>query len=316
MKTSFKNYDPDLAWNGPKRQYDLIKELVVAILVVGVLSIGLATLFSSPDDRAITLKSWASHNPADFVRTTTGELSGTTTSASYGPPYNTNGDGQKIGFVDPSKWLGVHIPINSAIDFVIKPLLQSNINDSLSLVSQWNSANASQQNKWATGYSDALNKDPKVISVTDPSGKYGPVPGMVNDMYIMAKSGALDGALTSSDSPLPTNFTKPLLFLADGSSYFSNIASKNHLQGGQMGVMNETGSWPGQSWLWLFSFWYQVAPFNTSPAGDLWVAGIMALMTLGLLLVPFIPIVRRVPYWIPLHKLIWRNWYRNSASRE
>ena len=96
---NYKNYDAKAAWSGPKRSYDLIKELVIAITVVAVLSIGLSALFSSPDERAITLKMWVSHEPNDFALTTVGELAGSTTSAGYGPPYNLNGNAQKIGFI-------------------------------------------------------------------------------------------------------------------------------------------------------------------------------------------------------------------------
>ena len=34
-------------------------------------------------------------------------------------------------------------------------------------------------------------------------------------------------------------------------------------------MMNETGNYPGQTWLWLYSMWYQVPPFNTAPNADL-----------------------------------------------
>jgi len=37
----------------------------------------------------------------------------------------------------------------------------------------------------------------------------------------------------------------------------------------------------------------------------------MTILSLGLLLVPFIPGVRDIPRWIPVHKLIWRQHYRN-----
>ena len=46
-------------WRGPKRRYDLVKELTVALVVVAVLTVGLAALFSSPDEKALTLKGWA-----------------------------------------------------------------------------------------------------------------------------------------------------------------------------------------------------------------------------------------------------------------
>ena len=33
-------------------------------------------------------------------------------------------------------------------------------------------------------------------------------------------------------------------------------------------MMNETGSYPGQVWLWLYTLWYQVEPFKTSDNAD------------------------------------------------
>jgi hypothetical protein len=38
----------------------------------------------------------------------------------------------------------------------------------------------------------------------------------------------------------------------------------------------------------------------------------MMVLTLALALVPFIPGVRSIPRWIPLHRLIWRDYYRRS----
>ena len=41
-------------------------------------------------------------------------------------------------------------------------------------------------------------------------------------------------------------------------AYFADQATAMHLSGEQWGVMNETGSYPGQPWLWLYTLWYQV----------------------------------------------------------
>ena len=71
-----------------------------------------------------------------------------------------------------------------------------------------------------------------------------------------------------------TNYTQPLLFLSGG-GYFESRAEEQHLLGDQWGMMNETGSYPGQVWLWLYTFWYQVEPFKSSPNAD---ALIFALM--------------------------------------
>ena len=39
------------------------------------------------------------------------------------------------------------------------------------------------------------------------------------------------------------------------------------------------------------------------------------LATILLLLVPFIPGLRDIPRLIPVHRLIWRSWYRSEPGR-
>jgi hypothetical protein len=75
-------------------------------------------------------------------------------------------------------------------------------------------------------------------------------------------------------------------------------------------MMNETGNYPGQAWLWLYTFWYQVKPFSTSGNADALVWGLMALLTAIFVFVPFIPGLRSVPRWVPVYRLIWRRYYR------
>ena len=48
---------------------------------------------------------------------------------------------------------------------------------------------------------------------------------------------------------------------------------------------------------------------------DLAVVGVMLLLTALLLLVPFIPGLRDIPRWIPIHKLIWRRHYAEMRRR-
>jgi hypothetical protein len=106
----------------PTRRYDLVKEFVIAVVVIGALTVVLAAVFSSPDRKAITLADWANAAPNDVVATATGELAGTTTSAGYGAPYNRVSDGQKLGPLPLQRWGSVRIPIDSANDLVIEPL--------------------------------------------------------------------------------------------------------------------------------------------------------------------------------------------------
>ncbi len=130
----------------------------------------------------------------------------------------------------------------------------------------------------------------------------------------MAQSGALDGVLISSKQFYTTDYTKVLLFLADG-SYLGNIAQNRHLLGEQWGMMNETGSYPGQAWLWLYTMWYQISPMSTSGNGDVEVIAIMTALSLVLLAVPLIPGVRDIPGWLPLHRVIWRRYYAEQRDR-
>jgi hypothetical protein len=108
------------------------------------------------------------------------------------------------------------------------------------------------------------------------------------------------------------NYTKPLLFMADG-KLLEQRAEAGHLLGKQWGMMNETGSYPGQSWLWLYTLWYQIKPFSTSGNADILVVMVMAVLSLAFILVPFLPIIRSIPRWVPLHRLIWREHYRRHA---
>ena len=87
-----------------------------------------------------------------------------------------------------------------------------------------------------------------------------------------------------------------------------------NLTGDQWGVMNETGSYPGQPWLWLYQLWYHVPGWRNSLNVDLIAIYMTGVATLLLLLVPFIPGLRDIPRWIPVHRLIWRDWNQQSAA--
>ena len=51
-----------------------------------------------------------------------------------------------------------------------------------------------------------------------------------------------------------------------------------------------------------------------SADGDLLVVMVMGLLTLLLLLVPFIPGLRDIPRWIPIYRLIWRRYYAETKA--
>lgn len=306
--------------------YDLIKELAIAMIGVLVLVLVLAVALSSPDIPSVTIQSWAKADPVDFVTTATSELAGTSGVATYGPPYNTqNGAVQTLWFLDPQEWAGVHVPTNAANDFVLSPLQQTTLGDSelTDALTTYNGAGSDQQTTWLTNYNNALAK--ATVSgdgmVVVPSGDYGPVTVMMSRMLTLARSGGLDALLLSSDHFYQTDFSKALLFLGD-SGYLGNLASDQNLDGSQWGMMNETGRYPGQAWLWLYTMWYQIPPFNSDTGflgvsdanADLAVVGVMLVLSVLLILVPFIPGLRDIPRWIPIHKLIWRRHYASMRK--
>ncbi len=286
-------------------------------VVVVILVVALAVVFSSPDDKPTTVKSWSTANPVDFAQTAITELDGTSGTATYGPPYNaTPASSQSLFGISPESFLGVHHPIDTANDYVLAPLRTLPSRPEVqAAVTEYTSAPADQQATWTAAYEKAVAKAGTGAggALTVPPGDYGPVGTIISSLTSMARSGALDGALLTSRQFYGTDYTKPLLFIADG-TYFANLAEDQHLSGDQWGMMNETGNFPGQAWLWLYTLWYQVPPMNASSSGDLQVWAIMMILTLGLVLLPFIPGLRSIPRWSRVYRLIWRQHYRQLAA--
>ncbi|MBT1001173.1 hypothetical protein KIH31_01040 [Paenarthrobacter sp. DKR-5] len=296
------------AWTGTVREYDLFKELVVGLVVVGLLVLGISAAFGSPDEASVTLKTWAAEAPADFVATATAELGGTSDTAGYGPPYNSTSDAsQKLGPLDLQSFSGVRLPVDTANDFVIGPL--KTLPSPPAALSAWTGADDKQRTDWAAAYADALSKAPDNDPAKVAPGNYGPVPALTAALLGMAKDGTLDGVLQSGGSFYNLDYTRSILFMGDG-GYFPGLADGQHLTGDQWGMMNETGNYPGQSWLWLFSFWYQVEPIKSASNADLLAVLLMVVLTLLLTFLPFIPGLRSIPRWIPVHRLIWKDYYR------
>lgn len=299
-------------WTGPYIRYDLVKEFVVALLVVTALVVLLAILFSSPDDKPVTIQQWARSDPGGFVSTAVTELDGSSEVATYGPPYNhTPGTGQKIGPLNLQSAAGVHFPIDTARDFVLDPLASIPGNAALArALKAYEVAPAAQQKAWTDAYTKGLDgaKFPGGLPQLPP-GDYGPVAPMMTSLAGLAATGGLDGALLNSNQFYQTNYTKPLLLISGG-DYFESRAEAQHLLGTQWGMMNETGSYPGQVWLWLYTFWYQIAPFNTSDNADAQIWALMMLLSLAFICIPVIPGLRSLPRHLGVHRMIWRDHYR------
>ena len=302
-------------WRGPTRRYDILKEGAIAGLVALALTVGLASFLSSPDVPPVTVRSWVQVAPADFLATAASELDGTSLTATYGPPYNSNGTPQSEWFA-PASIAGVRQPIDAAQTFVLQPLAKAAPTDPAlaAALTRYTSAPAAQQAAWATNYGNAVTKVTFVNGTpVVPAASDGPVPVMLATELTLARSGAIDADLSGAQPFYGTDFTKPLLFLEDG-QYYANQATSMNLTGDQWGVMNETGSYPGQPWLWLYQLWYHVPGWRNSANADLIAIYMTGAATLLLLLVPFIPGLRDVPRWIPVHRLIWRAPRRGASA--
>ncbi len=303
--------DGDRTWHGPYAPYDLVKEFAIALGVVLAVTLVLSIVFSSPDEKPLTIAQWARTDPVDFVTTATGELDGSSTTAGYGPPYNGASSGQHALFIRPQKWFGIAHPVDTARDFVENPLRAIPADPALQrALSSYQAASAKQQTAWTDAYTKGLAKASAENGVVQlPPGNYGPVAPMMQALLTLAQSGGVDGALLTSSQFFQTDYTKPLLFLNDG-GVLPDRAKSQHLLGTQWGMMNETGSYPGQVWLWLYTFWYQIKPFSTSHNADLLVWMVMAVLSLAFICIPFIPGLRSVPRHLRVYRLIWREHYR------
>jgi len=182
-----------------------------------------------------------------------------------------------------------------------------------SALASWKAATPDQQTTWATAYDTAIG-DAGGNYTAAASGNYGPVPVLANALTNVAAHGSLDALLLSGGNFYSTDNTKQILFFGDG-AYLDDAATAANLQGNTWGMMNETGRYPGQAWLWLYSIWYQVPPFineASAPFGsnaDAYIMFVVLGLTAGLMFAPLIPGLRSIPRVIPLHRKIWKSYY-------
>jgi hypothetical protein len=315
-----RHYDKASYYRGVRMvPYDLVKELVASLVVVAVIVGVLAAVLSSPDVPSLTIQGWTQRDPVDFVTTAASEVAGQSTSVQYGPPYNNGSNSvQSLWALHPQEWAGVHQPVDPPNQFVLQPLRQAQVGDSdlTAALSTYDSATDTQRADWLDAYTKALpDASFQNGQVVVKNGSYGPLPVLMDRLLRVGRSGGLDGLLQASDKFYQTDYTRPLLFMGDGGT-LSGLADEQHLTGNQWGVMNETGRYPGQAWLWLYTLWYQVAPYNRADNGflgisaanaDLAVLITMLILTAALLFTPFIPGLRDIPRWIPVYRLIWRR---------
>ena len=344
---------PLSTWTGPERSYDLIAEGTIAVVFVGLLCVVAAIVFGSPDGgltypkglksppgQAFSAKYWDTNDPLDLAQTAVNELLASTTTAGYGPPFTTTGASQEFIGIKPAviakDIFGLTLPINTANDFVLAPVsqLMGPLDPAVAAaVSQYKAAGGDLspgapadkvpsplQQKWLNNYAKALGRTNARVtstSVSVPAGDYGPVPVIIEAELKLAHNGALDGYFQGSEQQLSTNTYMATMFFSDG-SLWPSIASAQGVAGDQWGVMNELWNFPGQVWLWLYAGMYQIPLLNPSSNANLDLDVGLLMILFGFLLpmfAPWIPLVNRVPDWIPFYRVIYRRYYARAPVR-
>lgn len=306
----------------PVKEFDLIKEGTVSLVIITVIVLIVAAFAGAPYRPAITNQNIATQDAILFQQTALGYIDGSEDIASYGPPYNHGWNGQvtgvqSIGGFSPQTWWGVPYPVNTAQDFVLSPLLRlaAATGDSIlqKAVNTYKSASTAQQMQWNKNYRTALSTA-KVVNhhVMVPPGDYGPVQLMMASELSLAQSGLLSGILNSETNQgvYRWNVQNDLLFLQGDPLH--QIASQWNMLGEQWGINHDEQAYPGPWWLTPYTFLYQIPPWSTSSAGDQLAAYTIAILFLLLIFVPWIPGLNQLPRVLPIYKVIWRDWYQTA----
>ena len=306
----------------PMKPYDLLREILIVLAIIAVIVIVLASVLGSPDYPTVRAQDVANLQPIAYLQTGATILAGNSSIQHYGPPYTEDrNNAQHLFRQAPANWFGVSIPLDPAQDFILKPLarvsvLNGNVTGALEA---YQAASTDQQQAWLSAYMAALDNATVVDGqVQIPSGDYGPVPTLMDSMLALGKAGLLEGALDSNvRQPFEYDFTQSLLFFQDDVD--GSVAEQLDMSSDQWGAMHETGNYPGAWWLFPYAFLYHVPPMNNSSNADIQAIFIILMVFLFLLFLPVVPIFNRLPRWLRVYKLIWRDWYsrkKNDGGRE
>ncbi len=307
----------------PQKDFDLIKEGTVSLLIVVILIVVVSLVWKAPYSPAITNQQIARSNPILMEQTALNDLDGQSAMATYGPPYNHGWKGnitsaQAIGVLNPEAWWGTPyqvIPYAADVMTPLQMLATASGNGHLQqALHAYASASFARQQAWDQQYNQALTKATvRNGQVVIPFGAYGPVELMMKAEMQMAQSGLLSGALDreTNQGVYRWNVQNDLLFLQGAP--LTQIAKTRDMLGGQWGINHDEAADPGPWWLTPYTFFYQIPPWSTASSGDQMAAYTVGLLFFLLILVPWIPGLNRLPRILPLYKVIWRDWYKRNV---
>lgn len=301
------------------KESDLIKEFLITFLAVLVLVVVLALVFQSPKMQPLSIKSYANNHPVGFRQVEMRNILGQSQIETYGYPYNNNGESQQVYIFSPEDIEKITVPINPINVFFLKPLsMEASVDHSLKKPFEYflylQKYDSKSLNLIETSYYNYLSQNKVHHSSNYLSHKYYPVYTLVSTTLNMAKSGIfaqlLDINLAGNNSTYTYNYQNKLLFLQGAP--LQNLANKYQMSGDQWGILKETGAYPGPWWLGIYTSLYQIPAIGNSSNADLIAFSIFSFLIFLLALVPILPIINRIPYYIPVYKLIWKRYYEEG----
>lgn len=305
----------------PMKPYDMVREGLFVLTGVAALIIVLAAAWGFPRIPPLTMKEVANTAPIAFTKRTFSYFTGQSGLQSYGPPYTRDfANAQRVGPICPACWAGVAHPIDFRKALVMTPLKSAAIVSPAvgTALASYDKATPAQKRAWNDAYGKALDKaSARGGQITLPPGDYGPVPTLMDGMLKLAQAGLLEGALSQSVHPdyAPYNmdYTLPLYYMGGG-QIMGTVANHFDEQGDEWGMAHVAGTYPGAWWLWPYTFLYQIPAIGNSPNADLIAGMIVAAFSMILFFLPFVPGLNRLPYVLPVYRIIWRDWYGKYPS--
>jgi hypothetical protein len=287
---------------------DFIKHLASTTLVIAILTVVLSALFREPVRAPLKIDTVATQTPLLFEQVAMGDLTGTGEIASYGPPYNNGSSSVQSPL---QRAVGVIHPVYPKTDFILTPLkMAAHLDPQVGLaLREWYAAPPSQEQAWATAYQAALGSahvrgDRVVVA----PGNYGPVPAMMQGLLQLGQSGLMTGALDRSPADYQFDNMNSLLFIQG--KPMQDAASRLELLGNQWGIIHEENApYPGPWWMTIVTAIYQIPYIANASSGDAMALTLGLLMFLLLMLAPWIPGLNRLPRYLGVYRLIWRDYY-------
>ena len=143
-------------WAGPERRYDIVKEFVIALVVMSVLADDPRGRLQLAGREGPDLQGVGRHRGRQPLRDHRRRARRHARSRpATARPYNDAGEGIAVGPLKPQKWMGVRIPVDPANDFVITPLKSQEQPAAVATALQaWEAATPEQRQAWAAALDD------------------------------------------------------------------------------------------------------------------------------------------------------------------